>query len=178
MKHLITASFLVFTSLITYTATGQDGFTGKRTLYVVRHAEKDTVGGSNPAISSIGKERAGDLYKALKKKKIELIFVSQYKRTGMTADSLRIYKNIDSVHYTADATADNLFEQIKLRAGKAKNILIVGHSNTLPAIIRKAGVSGYTLKEIPDNEYNNLFIVKQRKGKAVMKLEKYGKPAK
>jgi len=156
----------------------QQGFTGKRTLYIVRHAEKDTAGGNNPAISVTGKERAGDLYRALKKKKIDLIFVSQYKRTGMTADSIRIYQNIDTVHYAADVSADKLFEQVKLRAGKAKNILIVGHSNTLPGIIRKAGVPGYTVKEIPDNEYDNLFIVKQKKGKAVLEQKKYGKPAK
>ena len=178
MKNLLLLFYLVFMSSVYNAAVAQNAFTGKRTLYIVRHAEKDTAGGNNPAISTPGKERAGDLYRALKKKKIDLIFVSQYKRTGMTADSLRIYQNIDTIHYTADATADKLFDQIKLRAGKAKNILIVGHSNTLPSIIRKAGITGFTLKDIPDNEYNNLFIIKQTKEKATMKQEKFGKPAK
>lgn len=178
MKKSVLPIFLCFFSLFyAAKASCQDGFTGKRNLYIVRHAEKDTAGGNNPAISAIGKERAGDLYRALKKKKIDLIFVSQYKRTGMTADSIRIYQNIDTVYYAADVTGDKLFEQIKLRAGKAKNILIVGHSNTLPGIIRKAGVLSYTVKEIPDNEYDNLFIVEQKKGKVIMIQKKYGKPA-
>lgn len=145
---------------------------GKRIFYIVRHAEKDT--GSNPAISAIGKQRAGDLYRTLKNKKIGLIFVSQYRRTGMTADSLRIYNKTDTVHYAADITGDKLFEKIQERAGAAKNILIVGHSNTLPGIIRKAGVSDYTEKEIPDNEYDNLFVIEYKKGKAVLKKLKFG----
>ena len=179
MRRTIFLFLLLATAILHADKTNaQQTFSGKRTLYIVRHAEKDTVGGNNPAISTIGKERAGDLYRALKKNKIDLIFVSQFKRTGMTADSLRIYQNIDSVHYSADATADKLFKQIELRAGKAKNILIVGHSNTLPAIIRRAGIADYTIKEIPDNEYDNLFTVKQRKGKATMKATKFGKPAK
>ncbi len=140
-------------------------------FYIVRHAEKDT--GSNPAISKKGMIRAGDLYRELKDKKIDVIFISQYRRTGMTADSLRIYKNIDTVYYTADTTGESLFKKIN-SFGKAKNILIIGHSNTLPAIIRKAGVKNFMLKQIPDDEYDNLFIVKQKNGRAVLKSKKFG----
>jgi 2,3-bisphosphoglycerate-dependent phosphoglycerate mutase len=179
MKKIVLYFILSLSALvISVKAICQNGFTGKRTFYIVRHAEKDTAGGNNPAISVTGKERAGDLFRALKKKKIDLIFISQYKRTGMTADSLRIYQHIDTVHYAADLTGDKLFEQINLRAGKAKNILVVGHSNTLPGIIRKAGVLSYTVKEIPDGEYDNLFVVTQNKGKATMKQKKFGKPVK
>jgi 2,3-bisphosphoglycerate-dependent phosphoglycerate mutase len=141
-------------------------------FYIVRHAEKYT--GTNPAISIKGMKRAGDLYRVLKNKKIDLIMISQYRRTGMTGDSLRIYKNIDTVYYTADTTGESIFKKINPFAGKAKNILIIGHSNTLPAIIRKAGVKDFMLKEIPDYEYDNLFIVKRQKGRAVLKSKKYG----
>ena len=151
---------------------GQKQFLPKRTFYIVRHAEKDT--GNNPAISAAGKKRAGDLYRELKNKKIDLIFVSQFRRTGMTADSLRMYKKIDTVHYIADASGELLFKKINERAQSAKNILIVGHSNTLPAIIRRAGVALFANKEIADHEYDNLFIVKQNKGKAVLQAKKYG----
>ena len=143
------------------------------TYYIVRHGEK--APGNNPPLSKIGQERAGDLYRKLKNKKIDLIFVSEYPRTGMTADSLRIYQQIDSVHYKADLTGKDLFEKIEERRGKAKNILIVGHSNTLPGIIRRAGISSFTLKDIPDAQYNNLFIIKVKKGKTKMKQKVYGK---
>ncbi len=143
------------------------------TYYIIRHAEKDT--GSNPPLSKIGQERAGDLYRKLKNKKIDLIFVSQYPRTGMTADSLRIYQNIDSVHYAADITGADLFKKIKERSGDAKHILIVGHSNTLPGIIRRSGVTDFTLKDIPDEDYQHLYIVKIKKGKIKFYQKVYGK---
>ena len=144
----------------------------KRNYYIVRHAEKDT--GNNPAISVLGKMRAGDLYRKLKHTKIDLIMVSQYRRTGMTGDSLRLYKNIDTMQYTADAEGVQLYKKINLLPAHIKNILIIGHSNTLPAIIRKAGITGFRLKEIPDHEYDNLFIIKQRKNKTRLQSKKYG----
>ena len=151
---------------------GQNTNCNNHTFYIVRHGEKDT--GSNPVLSAKGKKRAGDLYRVLKEKRIDLIFVSQYQRTAMTGDSLRIYKNIDTIHYTADATAEALFKKINSLSCKQKNILIIGHSNTLPSIIRRAGVNNYTPKEIPDYEYDNLFVVKQKRKKAILKKKKFG----
>ena len=141
-------------------------------LYIVRHGEKDT--GTNPALSLAGHKRAGDLYRELKDKNIDLILVSQYRRTAMTADSLRLYNNIETRQYKADATGEALFQLLEANAGKAKNILIVGHSNTLPVIIKKAGVTKHPLTDIPDNEYDNLFVVEQHKDGAVVVAKKYG----
>lgn len=141
--------------------------------YIVRHAEKDT--GSNPPLSKIGQERAGDLYRKLKNKKIDLIFATQYPRTGMTADSLRIYQKIDSVNYKADLTGNDIFKKINERSGTAKHILIVGHSNTLPGIIRRAGVKSFTLKGIADEDYQHLYIIKIKKGKIKFSETVYGK---
>jgi 2,3-bisphosphoglycerate-dependent phosphoglycerate mutase len=165
--------FCLASALFIYDAlSAQSLATKKQIFYIVRHAEKDT--GTNPAISITGMKRAGDLYRVLKNKKIDLIMISQYRRTAMTGDSMRIYKKIDTVYYTADTTAELLFKKINLFGGKAKNILIIGHSNTLPAIIRKAGVNDFKMKEIPDYEYDNLFIVKRQKGRVVLKSKKYG----
>ncbi|MFZ4770616.1 MAG: SixA phosphatase family protein [Ferruginibacter sp.] len=151
---------------------GQNTNCNNHTFYIVRHGEKDT--GSNPVLSAKGKKRAGDLYRVLKDKRIDLIFVSQYQRTAMTGDSLRLYKDIETIHYTADATAEALFKKINSLSCKQKNILIIGHSNTLPSIIRRAGVNNYTQKEIPDNEYDNLFVVKQTRKKAILNKKKFG----
>ena len=151
---------------------GQDINCNNHTFYIVRHGEKDT--GSNPILSAAGRKRAGDLYRVLKDKKIDLIFVSQYQRTAMTSDSLRLYKNIDTIHYTADATAEALFKKINSLSCKQKNILIIGHSNTMPSIIRRAGVNNYTPKEIPDYEYDNLFVVRQTRKKAILTNKKFG----
>lgn len=146
-----------------------------KNIYVVRHAEKDT--GNNPVLSAAGKLRAGELYRVLKNKNIDLVFVSQYRRTAMTADSLRIYKHIDTVHYKADASGDDLFKLIEQRGKNAKNILIVGHSNTVPMIVRRAGATGYTEQELDDNEYDKLFVINRKKNKTSLRILTYGKPS-
>ncbi|MFT3980360.1 MAG: phosphoglycerate mutase family protein [Ferruginibacter sp.] len=175
MKKLLKLLILLVVCFVYGTAAGQPGFKGKRTIYFVRHAEKDT--GSNPVISAAGKERAGDLYRVLQHKKIDLIMATQYRRTGMTADSLRIYQHIDSIQYKADLTGDDFLAVLNSRAGKAKNILVVGHSNALPALIRKAGIENYMVKELPETEFDHLFIVTQKKGKASLRQLKYGRPS-
>lgn len=162
----------LFFAAIIFSCNAQDNTPSDKTFYIVRHAEKDT--GSNPVLSAAGKQRAADLYKELQNKKIDLIFVSQYRRTAMTADSLRTYQGIDTVQYNADATGEDLFRQIALRAGKAKNILIVGHSNTVPAIVRKAGVKEFDVKELDENAYDNLFIVEVKNNQAKLTEKKYG----
>jgi phosphohistidine phosphatase SixA len=155
----------------TITATVKP-FKGKRVFYIVRHAEKET--GSDPAISAVGRQRAGDLHRVLLDKKVDLIMASQYRRTGMTADSVRIYRKVDSIQYKADVNGDEFLKTLEARSGKAKHILVVGHSNTLPGIIRKLGVSSYTPKELPETEYSNLFIVEIKKGKATLTTGRYG----
>ena len=99
---------------------------------------------------------------------------TQYRRTGMTADSLRLYQHIDSVQYKADLTGDDFLAVLNSRTGKAKNILVVGHSNTLPALIRRAGIEDYSVKELPETEFDHLFIVTQEKGRASLQQLKYG----
>jgi hypothetical protein len=44
-----------------------------------------------------------------------------------------------------------------LAKNRGKVVLVVGHSNTVPAILRGLGVTD--VADIPDTEYDNLFIV-------------------
>jgi hypothetical protein len=55
-----------------------------------------------------------------------------------------------------------------------KTILIIGHSNIIPQIIRKLGVTDYPNGDIPDNEFDNLFVITYKKEKAKVKVMKYG----
>jgi broad specificity phosphatase PhoE len=148
---------------------------GQLILYVVRHAEKDT--GNNPVLSAIGKERAGALHRVLQNSPVELILVSQFKRTGMTGDSMRLYRNIETRSYKADATGDDLFNLIAALNGKYKHILVIGHSNTVPVIVRRAGAIDYTVPALPDYAYDHLFTISFEDGKIQWKLEKFGAPS-
>ncbi|HRI26334.1 MAG TPA: histidine phosphatase family protein [Ferruginibacter sp.] len=141
-------------------------------VFIVRHAEKES--GKDPVLTPAGILRAGDLMRALKDEGVQKIYVSQYKRTQMTADSMRIQLGIDTVHYMADTACDNLVNAIMEHRDFGKTILIVAHSNTIPHIIRKLGVSDFPRGDLPDGEFDNLFMITYKKEKAKIKLAKYG----
>ena len=154
------------------------GVTAKTNLYFVRHAEKEA--GTDPVLTTNGNKRAGDLMRALKNKNIKRIYVTQFKRTQMTADSMRLQLGIDTIHYNADENGIDLFNKIVAHGDFNKSILIIGHSNTVPDYIKKAGVINYPEVNILDTEFDNLYKVCYTRRfvvgawKAYVKQWKYG----
>lgn len=141
-------------------------------IFIVRHGEKET--GKDPVLTPAGNTRAGDLMRKLQGESIQKIYVSQYKRTQNTGDSLRLQLKIDTVHYAADTVCDKLITAIMEHGDFGKTILIIAHSNTIPHIIRKFGVTDYPYGDIPDTEFDNLFVITYKKEKAKLKKMKYG----
>lgn len=175
MKKLIIFSGILLSALAGF---GQipDGYTSKTRIYIVRHAEKYTGkdAGRDPLLIATGMQRAGDLMRYLKDMKIKHIYVTPYKRSGMTADSMRIQLGIDTVHYKADTLCDDLVKKITEKNDLGNAILIIGHSNTLPKIIRRLGIVDYPQADIPDNEHDNIFLVRIKKNKLIVSRYKYG----
>lgn len=151
------------------------GLTKKTKIYLVRHAEKES--GNDPVLTANGNKRAGDLMRKLKDKNVQRIYVTQYKRTQMTGDSLRIQLGIDTVHYKADTTGEDIYNKIIAKADGGKTILIIGHSNTILRIIKKFGIYYYLPADIPDAEFDNLYLITYTRKKAVIKRMKYGAPS-
>lgn len=152
-------------------------FSNHTRIYIVRHAEKVTGkdAGKDPFLTTAGYKRAGDLMRELKKSGINRIYTSQYRRTQLTADSMRIQLGIDTVVYLADTVCDDLLNRIKMKGDLAGGtILIVAHSNTIPFIIKKLGVADAEPVNIADNEYNDLFLVKKKRNKLVLIRKHYG----
>ncbi|HMK04851.1 MAG TPA: hypothetical protein VK489_11695, partial [Ferruginibacter sp.] len=87
---------------------------------------------------------------------------------------MRIQLGIDTVHYAADTLCDELVNTIMQHGDFGKTILIIGHSNTIPKIIRKLGVHDHPQADIPDSEYDNLYLVTYKKEKARLKQMKFG----
>ena len=168
MKYLLIA-FVLVAFQTTVNAQQQPGATK---IFVVRHAEKET--GKDPLLTAPGNIRAGDLMRALQNEGIQKIYVSQYRRTQNTADSLRIQFKIDTVHYMADTLCDYLVNTIMEHGDFGKTVLIIAHSNTIPQIIRKLGVKDYPYGDIADNDFDNLFLITYKKDKAKLKVMSYG----
>lgn len=168
---IILAIFVLFTN---QADAQQADYFKEGTIYLLRHAEKGT--GTDPGLTQEGLQRSGDLLRVFKEdkklKKPSVIFVTQYKRTQITSDSLRLAYNIDTLHYKADNNGDAFMNM--LASSKEKNILVIGHSNTIPVLLKRLGVNDYT-SDIPDNEYDNFFIIRFKKGIPELSVKKYGK---
>ena len=53
-----------------------------------------------------------------------------------------------------------------------KKVLIVGHSNTVPRIVK--GLSGQTINPIPETDYDNLYIIKIKRSNRQLTQTTYG----
>lgn len=171
MKVLIAIFLLISAQNITKAQKAAD-FGNKTKIYLVRHAEKQS--GNDPVLTENGNKRAGALLQALKNKGITHIYVTQFKRTQMTGDSLHIQLGIDTVQYKADTTGEDVLNKILSHNDAGKTILIIGHSNTIPKIIRQLGAADFEPVNIPDAEFDNLYLMTFKKKKVTVKKMKYG----
>ncbi len=129
---------------------------GAQTIFLVRHAERADAGGVaqvNPGLSKDGHERAAALANTLQDAKVSAIYVTEFRRTQETAQPLAEKIGVQATIIPAkEVTA--LIAKLKNTAG---NVLIIGHSNTLPEIVKALGVS--TPITIGEQEYDNLFVI-------------------
>lgn len=133
-------------------------------VILVRHAERADAGAGAPAgaamtaapdpeLSAAGKARAATLAAMLKDAGITAIYTTEYRRTRDTAAPLADLLKLSSEAISARDQAALL---AKIKAHTSGAVLVVGHSNTVPAIIKALGGPDVT---IGDNEYDNLFFV-------------------
>jgi 2,3-bisphosphoglycerate-dependent phosphoglycerate mutase len=143
------------------------------TYYIVRHAEKEApanVMTSDVPLSAAGKERAEALKRELRNKGIRRIYSTNYIRTRETAQPLSLALGVRTETYDPK---DALFLQ-QLRSLNRGNTLIIGHSNTVDDLVN--GLTGKPLlKDLPDTQYGNLFVVRKRGKNYHYQLKHFGK---
>lgn len=152
MRLLVLVASLLFADLLSAQAPA-------RTVYVVRHAEK-VDNSRDPALSERGARRAMALADALANARIDGVVVTQFIRTRDTAAPTSDAHSVQpvvvaagggSVAHHAAAVAD------AVRSLDAGSVLVVGHSNTVPAIV--AALGGPGMPDICDSQYSNLFVL-------------------
>jgi phosphohistidine phosphatase SixA len=147
-------------------------------IFIVRHAEKSIVSKTDPPLTPEGEKRAMDLARALKGKKIKHIYSTQTTRTVSTAKPLSEALSIPIDLYAPDTMPKFLYRVLE----SGENALVVGHSNTVLKMIEELDLRP-SKKEIPDTEYDNLFVVylKSKNGRGgyafQLKELKYGAPS-
>ncbi len=145
------------------------------TVVLVRHAEKNIEPNNpNPALTPAGQERAQTLARMLDKTGVTAVYATQFIRTQWTAAPLADRLGLKVIQTDAkDVTG--LVNQIKT-ANAGGLVFVSGHNNSVPAIV--AGLGGGNYPIIPENEYDNLFVVTiYRSGKAKTLKIKYGNPS-
>jgi broad specificity phosphatase PhoE len=130
------------------------------TVIFVRHAEKATIPVDDPGLSDAGKRRAAELARQLVDADVvagvDAIYSTSYRRTEETVQPVATALKLPITPYDASNT-ETIMDDI-VRAHKGKIVLVVGHSNTVPALIGNMGAS----KKVPpidENEYDNIYVV-------------------
>lgn len=142
----------------------------KTTVWIVRHAEKDTayVNRQDPDLTATGQQRALDLATYLQKENIIKVFSTDTKRTKQTAKHVKAPLEIYN-----PKNLTGLLEVFNQQV-KGKSVLIVGHSNTvLETIEAFGGKRPVTL--LTDDDYDYIFKLEIEVGKpAVVSFYHFG----
>ena len=142
----------------------------KTTVWIVRHAEKDTayVNRQDPDLTAIGRQRALDLAAYLQNEVVVKVFSTDTKRTKQTAKHVKAPLEIYN-----PKNLTGLLDLIMQNAN-GKSVLIVGHSNTvLETIEALGGKRPVTL--LTDDDYDYIFKIELEAGKpAVVSFYHFG----
>ena len=140
----------------------------QQTVIVIRHAERADAGAApnnmttapaDPSLSAAGQARAAKLASMLADTGIQAIYATEFKRTQETAKPLAAKVGLKVESLPANDTAALV---AKIRAEHPNDtVLIVGHSNTVPDIVK-----AFTGKVIvvKDDEYDAMFVLTPRAG--------------
>lgn len=125
-------------------------------FYLIRHAEKDRSDSANrdPELTPEGLERAAYWKEVFREVPLAAVYSTNYNRTYQTALPTANAKGLEVKRYDPDTT------DLKNWAAQypGKHILIVGHSNTTPALANQLMGEG-TYSGIDDTNNGNLYVV-------------------
>jgi broad specificity phosphatase PhoE len=127
------------------------------TVIVVRHAEKAAMPADDPPLTFEGQARARDLVDALRNAGVTAVITTQFLRTRDTGQPTASALGMAAeVVPTSSAThVQDVVSAIRRHAGQT--VLVVGHSNTVPAIVEALGAAKPA--SICDAEYDNMYVV-------------------
>ena len=147
----------------------------KTTIILLRHAEKDTaVKGStmmtaDPSLSAAGVDRSVKLISELSAYHPDIMYSTDYQRTKSTIQPLAFLLKKEIQLYDPKkltALADSLLTV------KGKTIIVVGHSNTTPALVNLL-IRENKYPALADQVYDQYWIVTIQNGKATAEQKKY-----
>ncbi|HEX8440593.1 phosphoglycerate mutase family protein [Archangium sp.] len=149
-------------------------------VLLVRHAEKATEGGDDPALTPAGRQRAEVLVQVAQHAGVSAISATRLRRTRETAQPLadRLGVPITVREVIPGGGRAQAAQQARdlLTQHRGQVVLVVGHSNTLPLVAE--ALAGVPIPPIPDSEYDRLMVVVvPPSGPARLIQSRYGAPS-
>jgi broad specificity phosphatase PhoE len=146
-------------------------------VILVRHAEKSAEPGNDPSLSEPGKQRAAALAEALRNTRVSAIYTTHLKRTRETAEPIAKASGVSVQPIQAGGGKSHVEAVAAAVRGQADGVvLVVGHSNTVPAVI--AALGGPKLPDLCESTYGNLYtLIPGKDGKSLV-ASRYGAPDK
>ena len=141
----------ILTSILLLISMGFFSSCSVTNIYLVRHAEK-ADSSSASLLTPQGEQRAIALRDTLLNKDIDSIYTTNYNRTQLTAKPLADALKKDIITYQPDKNFSAHLKKLK-----GKNVLVVGHSNTIPEIIQYITTKNI---QIGDDDFDNLYIIR------------------
>ena len=127
-------------------------------VLLVRHAEKAAQPGQDPPLSEAGAARAQALLAVARDAGVSAIITTQFVRTKSTAEPTATALKLTPEVVQAGPMpqhAKSVAEQVMKHAGGT--VLVVGHSNTIPAIFGALGAP--QPRDLCESEYDQVFVV-------------------
>jgi phosphohistidine phosphatase SixA len=144
LKRIVVATLLV---LMPVAALADPAF-----IYLVRHGEKEAGAAKDPALTPTGQARARNIAHLLHRACIKAVFSSSTVRTQQTALPTAQVAGATVETYDAGKPATLV---TRLHAIDGGAVLVVGHSNTVPELVRQLG--GAPGSDIGDDEYDRVY---------------------
>ena len=133
-------------------------------VILIRHAEREPAG-TDPGLSAAGRRRAKLLADMLGDAGIGAIFTSEFTRTKETAAPIAQRLNL-----TPAQIDDQIGKAAQQVRSAADRVLVVGHSDTVPALIAELGGPQVT---IPDTAFDRFFVLRVQAASAELLSMKY-----
>lgn len=171
-RSLFAAAFGLLASTVVQSAHAQ----ASTVVIVVRHAER-APGSGDPPISDVGQQRAAALTEIGKLTGVSAIITTQLQRTRQTAAPLAEALKITPVVVPAQSDLAKHAAEVAaaVRQQVGKTVLVVGHSNTVPAIV--AALGGPKLPNLCEPEYDSLITLVLDAGGSVRTVRtRFGAP--
>lgn len=103
------------------------------TYIVLRHGEKVDDGSRDPALGEAGQARAARIAATLRDAPLEAVYATAYRRTQSTAAPAAAAHGLEVRTYEAGSPAAAFAAELRA-AHPRGTVLVVGHSNTVPAL--------------------------------------------